>query len=131
MDLTLKWAGSEAGPKSILSSSSSEGQDTTRSVKFALLVCCQEVSGREYDEQICVTLLHPLGAEIAEVEKAKLFMAQYYKVVKTVSTNEEWSIIGMAIFDAGAGTNVIWEDVLLTTWMADIQLIRAIVKSRQ
>lgn len=80
--------------------------------------------GREYDEQICATLPHPLEAEIAECEKAKLFVAPCNKVMFTISTKEDMLTMVVSIFDIGADLNLIWEDSLPTSWLTDIQPIR-------
>lgn len=89
IESTLKWVGQRVGSKSILFSSASKGRDPTRSVRFTPLERCQESFGRKYDEQLCATLSHPFGAKIAEFEKAKLFTARRYKVITTISINEE------------------------------------------
>lgn len=72
---------------------------------------------------------HLFRAEIAKFEKGQLFTTWYYKVVTTISTNEELSAMVMAKFCAKVGCNFVWEDVLPTSRLADLQYIRVSVKA--
>lgn len=56
----------------------------------------------------------PLREKIAEFENAKLFTTKSYKVVTTISTDQDEILFVTAIFNTGEGLNLIWNDVMPT-----------------
>lgn len=111
-----------------MSSSSSKGRGSSKSFTFVPFVQCQEVSGLEYDVRVCVTVPHPLGTEIAEFKKTKLFTARRIKITLTITTNEAMSTMVMAKLNTAAGPNFNWKDALTTSRLADIQRIRVSIE---
>lgn len=56
----------------------------------------------------------PPEATLSEFEKTKLFTIMLYKVVTTVSTDTETSLMLTAIIDTRAGPNLVQEDFFPT-----------------
>lgn len=112
---------------SILSSLSSEGRNLTKSGIFAPMVRCKEASGRQYDQNICAMISHPLRANFYEFEKAKLFTCKRYNYSMTVSNGAEVSTMVAAILKTGADLNLVRENVVPAPWLVNAPPIRASV----
>lgn len=85
----------------------------------------QEPFGKESTEKLCAAVPGPLGDDIAEFEKAKLFMAKFYKVMTLISNNHEKSRTVTTIFDTVADRILIRENAILTLWLEKVLSIQA------
>lgn len=81
------------------------------------MIHCREVFKQKNDELICVALLYPQKAEIAELEKIKLFAARCHKLMTSISTTST------ATFYSRTGSNFIKQNSLPTLWLFNIQPI--------
>lgn len=103
-----------------LSSSSSERRKSAKSVSFATLMECKEVSGRQYDWKMCASIPHPIVPQIAEFEKAKLWMVRWFKMMTTMSAVDEKVRTAIAILDIGAGPRLVRKDTLSKMWLENV-----------
>lgn len=90
-----------------LSNSSSERQILATFVSFALVTKCKEPSVKENNEKIRATILGFLRDEIAEFEKDKQFVARWYKMMTSISADQDKLKVVTALFDTGIGFNLI------------------------
>lgn len=93
---------------------SSEGHNLAKTATFSSMVLCKKGSVIKDNECMSAAIPLPRRAEIAEVERTKLFMGRCYKVVTIVSTDVETSAMLRTILYAGADPNLVMEDVLQT-----------------
>lgn len=104
----------------VVSWSSSEWRKLAENVSLAPLDQCKETSGRKWDVKVCIATQDPFGAEIAEFENAKLFMARCYEVLTTISTRNMYLRMVTASLDTGAGSNLIRKNALSTMWLENV-----------